>query len=287
MTRFASVRALSSSSRLLVEASKSCAFSVHCWWRSASAPESVFRSFFVTARAPSAVAFSSPLTPSACFAASMSLVANVMLSSSDCLSNSKACVLAVSVLRALDSWVLAFSRRLSRVPMMSPLWFSYTAAAGAPSSASSSLSPACCELCTNAVSVAPSAELSAVAWTRTSRAWATLAALFSCTIDAPPFRISRFRMASARSRASTASMSSCSSESKIAFSLARIVVAALRSASSVAMLVARSSVFMFRAPADDVSLAMVASSLSASDFPLLIWNARSFDRCSQNSENSS
>mmetsp|Transcript_6078 Transcript_6078/g.19552 ORF Transcript_6078/g.19552 Transcript_6078/m.19552 type:complete len:237 (+) Transcript_6078:1186-1896(+) len=231
--------------------------------RSARDVVSTRMSFVVTSRSPCAVALLSPLWASPAFALAMSLLANRMLSSSDCTAISKLCFAAVSFFLASSSCDSAFSKRLSRVEMMSLLWPSYTAAAGAPRLASAESSSERCAACTSAVSLAPSLELIAEAWTRMLNASVTLAASFSCIMDAPPFCISFSRMPTARFSMSMTSVSSFSSALKSDDSLARTSLAAFSSPSSEATLPASSSIFALREPARAVSLAMVASSSAA------------------------
>mmetsp|Transcript_6073 Transcript_6073/g.19521 ORF Transcript_6073/g.19521 Transcript_6073/m.19521 type:complete len:218 (+) Transcript_6073:1306-1959(+) len=216
----------------------------------------------------------------------MSLLENLMLSSRDWTVISKLCLAAVSFFRASASCDSAFSRRPSRVETMSPPWPSYTAAAGAPRMESEELSSEPCAACTSAVSFAPSLVLSAEAWTRRLSAWVTLAASFSCIMDAPPFCISRSRMPMARFSISMTSVSSFSSARKSADSLARTAFAAFRSAWSEAMLPDIFSILALREPMRAVSLEMAASRSVAWALEVLMSKPSCFDRSSQNSANS-
>mmetsp|Transcript_68237 Transcript_68237/g.203035 ORF Transcript_68237/g.203035 Transcript_68237/m.203035 type:complete len:237 (-) Transcript_68237:127-837(-) len=232
-------------------------------WRSARALVSNPRSFVVTPRTPFAVALLSPLFASPFFAAAMSLLADFTASSKLCWSISKLCSAAVSFFLASANWPSAFSRRLSRVEMMSLLWPSYTAADGAPKLASAELSSDPCMACTSAVSLAPSSELRADAWTRRPKACVTLEASFNCNIDAPLFCISRSRMLMARFNVSMTSVNSLSSAAKSEASFARIWVAAFRSASSEAMLPESSSILAPSDPMRAVSLEIAAERCAA------------------------
>mmetsp|Transcript_72890 Transcript_72890/g.193613 ORF Transcript_72890/g.193613 Transcript_72890/m.193613 type:complete len:301 (+) Transcript_72890:491-1393(+) len=213
MTFFASARALSSSLRLLVSASKSSALVMQLWWRSASVVVSSLSSPEVTFRSPSEVAFRSPLAARPCLASASSLAAYFIASSRLCFRSSKLCSELVSFFRASPSCSSAFSWRSSRVPTIPPLWPSYTVAAGAPRLPSS----ACWELWISAVSCFASAEVSAEASTSTPRASAMLFAPCNCIIDAPPFCISFSRMPTARCSVSmTSASSACSTEKSLA-----------------------------------------------------------------------
>mmetsp|Transcript_24275 Transcript_24275/g.75088 ORF Transcript_24275/g.75088 Transcript_24275/m.75088 type:complete len:242 (-) Transcript_24275:7-732(-) len=177
--------------------------------------------------------------------------------------------------------------RPSSVWMMSAPWPSYAAAAGAPASASWSAACEAWPACTKAASLAPSAELSAEACTSMVSASVMLPELFSCSIDAPPFCISFVRMLMARSIMSMTSVSSFSSFRKSVFSALRTSVAALRSASSAAMLPDSSSIFVVIEPMSEVALLIAASSSLTCFFPVLISYPTSLFRSSQNSANSS
>mmetsp|Transcript_11785 Transcript_11785/g.35250 ORF Transcript_11785/g.35250 Transcript_11785/m.35250 type:complete len:260 (+) Transcript_11785:464-1243(+) len=83
---FAVASALSSSSRLLVCSSKSEAFVMQAWWRSAMALRSSFRSLEVDARSPSAEAFFSVLAAMLCFEPAISFSAYLSSSSMDAFS---------------------------------------------------------------------------------------------------------------------------------------------------------------------------------------------------------
>mmetsp|Transcript_100621 Transcript_100621/g.225547 ORF Transcript_100621/g.225547 Transcript_100621/m.225547 type:complete len:237 (-) Transcript_100621:265-975(-) len=231
--------------------------------KSARALVSDFKSFVVTSRSPSAVALASPLLARPCFAPPRSLLANRISSSKDCFIISKLWRFEVSFFLASANCDSAFSRRPSNVEMMSPLWPSYTAAAGAPNSSSAESSSDCCDACTKAVSFAASCELKTDAWTNTLRASVTLAASLTCSKAEPPFCISRSRMPIALPSMSITSESSFSSALKSAASFALMPVAALRSASSEAMLDASSSTFALRDPAMAASFAMAAFSSDA------------------------
>mmetsp|Transcript_117776 Transcript_117776/g.380068 ORF Transcript_117776/g.380068 Transcript_117776/m.380068 type:complete len:261 (+) Transcript_117776:1190-1972(+) len=252
------------------------------WWRSSSASESTFRAFDVVSRSPSPVAFASFDSARPIFASFMSFVANLMSSSNDCFSISKLWSAEDSFLRDSARFVCAFSRRLSSVSMMFPLWPSYAAAAGAPRARSSSPSSESCELCTSAASFSPSLELIAEACTRYLSASAMVLAVFVCSMDSP-FRISRSRTLMDRSSMSMTSDSSFSSVAKSAASFARISEADFKSASSPAMLVVSSSILALCELRSDSCLRMEACSSAAWDLPVLIWKASSLERSPQSS----
>mmetsp|Transcript_68216 Transcript_68216/g.202987 ORF Transcript_68216/g.202987 Transcript_68216/m.202987 type:complete len:237 (+) Transcript_68216:844-1554(+) len=233
------------------------------WCKSARVLVSTATLFVVSLRSPSAEAFPWPLFASAVFASAKSLLPKRISSVRDCLSNSKLCSALVSFFLASASCASALSRRLSSVEIMSPLWPSYTVAAGAPRLASPESSSDLWAACTNAVSFAPSFELRAEACTRTSNACATLVASFSCTMDVAPVCISFSRMPMARVSASMISVSSFSSVPNSLLSCARMPMAAFRSASSVAMPAESSSIFSLRDPVSAISLVMVAWSSAA------------------------
>mmetsp|Transcript_44728 Transcript_44728/g.116337 ORF Transcript_44728/g.116337 Transcript_44728/m.116337 type:complete len:234 (-) Transcript_44728:38-739(-) len=176
--------------------------------------------------------------------------------------------------------------------MMPPLWPSYAAASGAASpcasarpSWSSPWSSPCCELWTSAVSLLASCELSMEAATMALSACTTFVARRSCSMEAPPLRISRSRMPIARSIAPITSTSSASAAAKSFPSVARMVEAAFRSASAVAM--ADDAASMSAVSASILALAFWMSAANSLDSPspVLISYAKFFDRSSHHSAN--
>mmetsp|Transcript_92030 Transcript_92030/g.233991 ORF Transcript_92030/g.233991 Transcript_92030/m.233991 type:complete len:289 (+) Transcript_92030:1146-2012(+) len=287
MITFAFAIAANSSPRLFVSDSKSSALVMHSWCKSALAARSAFKSVEVVSRSPSAVALASLLCARPILAASRSLFAFLISSDKLCFNISKFWRFAVSVFLATSSWLLAFSERSFKVPTMFPLWLSYTAASGAPGSESVSVSESWLEVCTSAASLEPSAALITEASTMAESAEAKLLAFFTWSMDAPPLAISRSKMPVARSSMLMVSTSSDSSAEKSARSLSRISVAALRSASSVAMSPAKSSILAVCSAAEDVLWAMEACKLSTSAEPVLISWPNSRARSSHHSEYSS
>mmetsp|Transcript_17515 Transcript_17515/g.46668 ORF Transcript_17515/g.46668 Transcript_17515/m.46668 type:complete len:239 (-) Transcript_17515:267-983(-) len=236
---------------------------MHSWCKSARAVVSLAKSFDVMPRSPVALAFFSLAAAIPSFASLSSLLLYFSSSFKDCSNISKAWRSCVSFFRAASSWSSDFSRRSVSVSKMPPLWLSYTAPAGAPTSSSSF------ELCTRAVSWLASEVLSAEAETKTLRACATLAAFFSCNMEAPPF-ISRSMMPMARCKVSMISDNSFSSATKASFSLARISVAAFTSASSMAISPESCSTLACKAPTVASSWAIAACNSATSAFPVLM-----------------
>mmetsp|Transcript_72915 Transcript_72915/g.211068 ORF Transcript_72915/g.211068 Transcript_72915/m.211068 type:complete len:250 (+) Transcript_72915:1005-1754(+) len=193
MTFFAVARAVSSSPRLFVSASKSSARVMHSWCRSARPLVSDASSLEVLDNSPSALDFFSPAAAMPALASSISFSPYRISSFNDCSMRSKACWSCVSFFRASSSCVSASSKRSERTCTMFPLWLSYTAAAGAPGSSSSPREL----LWRNAEIWLASAVVSLEASTSTDRACPKLPALFNCTMDAPPC-ISRSRIPTAR-----------------------------------------------------------------------------------------
>mmetsp|Transcript_1887 Transcript_1887/g.5360 ORF Transcript_1887/g.5360 Transcript_1887/m.5360 type:complete len:247 (-) Transcript_1887:343-1083(-) len=245
MAFLAVARALSSSPRLFVSASKSWALSRQLAFRSPLTSRSSASSFEVTSRSPSAFAFAWPLWAMPFLASERSEFPNLISSVRLCFSVSKLFLELVSSFRSESSWDLALSRRSPRTSMMPPLWPWYTSASGAPRSSSSSPCPACWEPCTSAASFFSSAVLSREAWTIARRAPTTPPSPAIWSMEAPaPLAISFSRMPIARSRVPTTSESSASSAAKSLCSFARISVAAFRSASSRASSAASSSILV-------------------------------------------
>mmetsp|Transcript_41756 Transcript_41756/g.110312 ORF Transcript_41756/g.110312 Transcript_41756/m.110312 type:complete len:300 (+) Transcript_41756:1119-2018(+) len=299
MTAFAAARACNSSPRDFVSSSKSDALLMQLWCRSSRLLMSSVRSFFVMERSPSAVAFVSPASALSFFAASMSFLANFSLSSRDCFSIWKLCARCSSVFRRSSSCPSDFSRRLSIVSTMLPPLLLYASGSGAPRAASSELSSASLSsalawdsssvpaFCRSAVSFGVLSELRELASTMAVSACARLAAFLIWTSDAELLFISRSRMEMARSSMSTVSISSCSSLPKTFTSMARIRVAAFRSASSAAMAEDSSSIFVDASSMTLVSFSILAFKSPSSALPILISFRISTERSSHHSENSS
>mmetsp|Transcript_117649 Transcript_117649/g.240587 ORF Transcript_117649/g.240587 Transcript_117649/m.240587 type:complete len:243 (-) Transcript_117649:237-965(-) len=237
------------------------------------------------ARSPSAAAFFSPLAAMPCFASPKSFVANLISSSNDCFSIPKLCVEVVSFFLASASWSLAFSRMSSSVSTMELLWLAYTVGSGAPKPSLSSSAP--CALCTRALSLAAPWDPSMEDSTMRRIASVTLPAFPSCTIAAPspaePLRASRSRIATARSSALITSSNSFSAAAKSASSVLRIVVAALRSASLVAMLAELSSMAALCAEAWLPAWSMAASRFAISSLAVFTSYFKFFDLSSHHS----
>mmetsp|Transcript_28501 Transcript_28501/g.72106 ORF Transcript_28501/g.72106 Transcript_28501/m.72106 type:complete len:268 (+) Transcript_28501:459-1262(+) len=253
---------------------------MHSWCKSARAVVSPERSFDVTSKSPSEEAFFSLAAAIPSFASCNSLLLYFISSFKDCSSISKAWRSLVSLFRAASNCSSDLSRRSVRVSMMPPLWLSYTAPAGAPTSASS------LELCNKAVKRCASAVLSDDASTSTLNACTMLFAPFNCSMDAPPF-ISRSKIPTARRTTSMVSANSFSSARKASCSLPRISVAALRSASSVDNSPESFSTFVSRDLILAASFEIAACSSATSAFPVFISCPNVLERSSHHSENSS
>mmetsp|Transcript_26215 Transcript_26215/g.75644 ORF Transcript_26215/g.75644 Transcript_26215/m.75644 type:complete len:249 (+) Transcript_26215:1272-2018(+) len=240
----------------------------------------------VTCRSPSALAFASPAAASAFFSSDISCSAFLISSFKDCSNISKLCLLVVSFFLAASSWSFALSSKSSRVPKMPSLCDSYAAAAGVPGGWSSSSPSSSLDRCTNDVRRDASCELSMDASTMTDKACTKSLECLNCTKAEPPLCISRSMRPIARSSVSIASVRSFSSAAKSSASFARMPCAALRSAPSVVIKFAKSSILEVAAPICATELSIAAFRSATSAFPVLISNSTFAALSSHHSENS-